>query len=103
MVRLRVERVVNGMTAARTERQIVLHDRIPAAISEDEIVLRNKMAKRIVWIGFHTRQRGRSVHIPERDLRALTPASKHAVLKQLIVCADTTVLNDEVVGRGERE
>ena len=50
IVAFRIEAVVDGHTIPRPESQIMFHHRRPAAVGEDEVVLRNQSPKGIFWI-----------------------------------------------------
>ena len=67
MMGIWVEAVIDRKAIFCAEIRIVFNDGIAAAVSKNKIVLRYQPSKRIAGIVLNSRQRGRSIHIPERN------------------------------------
>src|SRR5689334_433439 len=100
VMRLRIKRVVNGMTVYCSQTLIVLNHGSAAAIGKDEIVLWNEIVKSICRICLYTGQRGRRIHIPESHARIHRAALKHFFFQQLVKHANAAVLDDQITLRG---
>ena len=94
VVRLGVERVVDGHAVTRAERPVALHDGIAAAVGEDEVVARHQRAERVVLVRLHARERRGRVDVPE-DGRARAEL-EHGGLELGVEHADAAGLHDHV-------
>src|SRR5690348_15068333 len=96
VMRFRIQSVIDGHASFCSELFIVRHDWWSAPVSENGIVFANHGAERIPGIGFHAREGGWSIYIPENDSIFLSAAVEHLVFQTGVVRPDTTVLDDHV-------
>src|SRR5581483_7982239 len=90
-----IKRVVNGVAVLRAKLAIVVDDGLSTAVSENEIVLRDQAAKRVLRILFYARKSCWSIDVPKRDVSVGGAAMQDFTFQQFVVCADAAVLDDE--------
>src|SRR5690606_3114965 len=96
MMRLRIERVVDGHAASRTEPRVLLYYRLPAAVGEHEVVAGHEICERIARVARQPLQRRRCVDVPECNEGSRLAQSQHPTLEQIVVHADTAGLYDKI-------
>src|SRR5438067_13847023 len=96
MVRRRVEPIVDRHAHPCAERFISGDDRRPAAIGEDDVVLRDQRMKRIGGIRADPFQRRRCIDVPKEGEGTVTPQAWNTLLKQPVEDSDTTRLDQEL-------
>src|SRR5215208_2475099 len=96
MMRVRIERVVDRHTLTRTECFVISDDRIAAAVSENEIVLRYQIEKRIGTVGLDAVQRRRRINVPEDGYRMRLFEIEHCRFEQVVVNTSPARLHEHV-------
>ena len=96
MMGIWVEAVIDRKTIFCAEIRIVFNDGIAAAVSKNKIVLRYQPSKRIAGIVLNSRQRGRSINVPEGDPSAIRAALQDFFFQQFVKYAHAAVLHYQV-------
>src|SRR4051812_3109736 len=88
IVRLRVQSVVNGNALTSAKPFIRRNNRLSAAVSKNQVILRNQTSEGICRIAANTIQRGGCIDIPECDCVAALLQPGHRLFEQLIENSD---------------
>ena len=92
----RVQRVVHRHARPRAVGEVCLHDRVAAAVGEDQIVLGDQRPERIFRVAGHPIERGGRIDVPERHQRLGPLQLQHGPLQQFVEHADPTRLDHQI-------